>query len=112
MIGDNIAARRGATTVSCMGVTDMPASKFLPGWAVKDLVDVHLLRLAHRECDCPRERVGWHCHLRIEGPNALRRIGIGDTLGELGRDRTRRNDRGPDIVRLDLLTQPSHFVAA
>src|SRR5258707_5863140 len=105
MIGNNVAATRGAPTVSCMTVTDMPASEFLLGRPVQDLVDVHVLRLAHRERDRSRERVGRNRHLLIEGPDALGCVRIGDGVGKLGRDRARRNDRRPDVVRLDLLSQ-------
>src|SRR6516162_2368189 len=106
MIGSNVAASRGAATGSWIVVIDMPASEFLPGRPVKDLVDVHVLRLAHRERDRPGERAGRNRHLVIEGPDALRCVRIGNGVGKLGRDRARRNDRRPDVVRLDLLAQP------
>src|SRR6516225_9271008 len=106
MIGGNVAASRGTATGSCMVVIDMPASEFLPGRPVKDLVDVDVLRLAHREGNRPCERVGRNRHLFIKGPDALRCVWIGDRVGKFGRDRARRNDGRPDIVRLDLLAQP------
>src|SRR6516164_4918275 len=106
MIGSNVAASRGAATGSCMVVIDMPASEFLPGRPVKDLVDVDVLRLAHREGNRPCERFGRNRHLFIKGPDALRCVWIGDRVGKFGRDRARRNDRRSDIVRLDLLAQP------
>src|SRR6516162_5857202 len=96
MIGSNVVASRGAATGSCMVVIDMSASEFLPSRPVKDLVDVDVLRLAHRERDRPRERGGRNRHLFIEGPDALRCVRIGDAIGKFGRDRARRNDRRPD----------------
>jgi len=54
----------------------------------QDLVHVHLLRLAHGEGDCPRERFGRNCN-RIDLADVLSDIRLGHAVRQFRGYRTR-----------------------
>ena len=59
----------------------------LLGWPEQDLVDVDVLRLAHRKDNRSGKRVGRDRNLVIERVDALGDGGVGYRAGQFGRDR-------------------------
>ena len=66
-------------------------SIFLTCRPEQDLVDVHVLRLAHREHDHVRKGVSGNGRLLVELGYRGGAIGVVDAVGQFGRDRARRN---------------------
>jgi len=62
--------------------------EFLARGPEEDLVHVHLLRLAHGEDDCPRERFGRDCNL-IDLADVLSDIRLGHAVRQFRSYRTR-----------------------
>jgi hypothetical protein len=59
-------------------------SELLRGRSVQDLVDVHVLRLAHGERHQVREGVGGNGDALVEGVHVLGHVGFRDAGGQLG----------------------------
>jgi hypothetical protein len=81
------------------------ASEFLPRWPEEDLVHVHVLWLADGERHHVRKGLRRYRELSVEVADAGRDVRLRDAVGQLGRDRARRDDGRADVIGLHLLAE-------
>ena len=79
--------------------------QFLARGAEQDLIDVHVLRLAHGEGDHARKRFGGERHLVRHLADALPNVALGDPVNEFRIERSGRDHRRADVVGLHLHPQ-------